>query len=289
MKKIMTFVVLVLYLVTYVNANSEQTQLNLKTGKLTKELKVNNKTREYIVYVPKSYSDKSPLPLVLSFHGLGSSMGFNYSYTKFNELAEKENFIAVFPNGLSKRWIMRPNDTTDTDFIEALLNKIEKDYRIDSKRIYCVGMSMGGFFSLNLSCQFSDRIAAIASVTGVMFRLGMRSCEPTRPIPILQIHGTADRIVKYSGVPGTLDFWIKHNKTDSKPKKVSIPDADPDDGSTVERYVYLNGDNGVEIHHLKILGGEHKWPGHKGNMDIDATHEVWSFFKDYNLNGKIKK
>jgi len=261
---------------------------NVQTGKMTKELIVNGTTREYIIYVPENYTGTSSLPLLLSFHGLTSNMEFNFNYTNFDQLAEDENFIVVHPNGISNTWTVSANDDTDINFIVACVNQLEEDYNIESNRIYSTGMSMGGFFSFSLACRLSDRIAAVASVTGSMYQPAINNCSPVKPMPILQIHGTEDGTVQYSSVAGLLDFWTSHNNTDDLPIIFNIPDSDTGDGSTVERFEYLNGDSDVEVQHLKITGGGHEWPGFQGNMDINASEEVWNFVKAFDLNGKIE-
>jgi polyhydroxybutyrate depolymerase len=259
------------------------------TGKFVKEISINGNTREYIIHIPQAYTSKVPVPTVLSFHGLGSDMENNYSASKFHILAENENFISVYPNGNSNQWKMSADNNSDVDFIEALLDQLENDYNIDTKRIYSVGMSNGGFFSFLLACQLSDRIAAIGSVTGAMYQPLINSCNPNRPISIIQMHGTQDRIVDYSYISNLLNFWKDHNGTNVVPKIYTLPDIDKTDGSTVERYVFSNGRNNVEVEHLKINNGDHNWPGYRGNMDIDATEELWDFLKDFNMYGKINR
>ena len=290
MRKVIVFYSLIamLLIIACSKSGNEQITPNVPTGKMIKELAVNGITREYIIYVPENYNVTTAFPLLLSFHGLTSNMEFNYSYTNFDELAERENFIVVHPNGISNTWTVSANDDTDIDFIVSLLNQLEEDYNIESNRIYSTGMSMGGFFSFSLACRVSDRIAAVASVTGSMYQPAINNCSPVKPMPILQIHGTEDGIVQYSSVSGLLDFWTSHNNTDALPIISNIPDSDTGDGSTVERYEYLNGDNDVEVQHLKITGGGHEWPGFQGNMDINASEEVWSFVKAFDLNGKIE-
>ncbi len=290
MRKVIVFYSLIamLLIIACSKSGNEQITPNVPTGKMIKELAVNGITREYIIYVPENYNVTTAFPLLLSFHGLSSNMEFNYSYTNFDELAERENFIVVHPNGISNTWTVSANDDTDIDFIVSLLNQLEEDYNIESNRIYSTGMSMGGFFSFSLACRLSDRIAAVASVTGSMYQPAINNCSPVKPMPILQIHGTEDGIVQYSSVSGLLDFWTSHNNTDALAIISNIPDSDTGDGSTVERYEYLNGDNDVEVQHLKITGGGHEWPGFQGNMDINASEEVWSFVKAFDLNGKIE-
>ena len=268
---------------------SDDTQLvpNVQTGKMTKELIVNGITREYIIYISESYTGTSSLPLLISFHGLTSNMELNFNHTNFNELAESENFIVVHPNGINKKWTLRDSNNPDIDFIELLLDKLENDYKIDSNRIYITGMSNGGNFSFTLACGLSNRVASIASVTGLMFQGFIGDCTPKRPLSVLHIHGTEDPIANYSFVQRGLDFWTNHNNTEDLPIISNIPDIDTQDGSIVEKHHYLNGENGVEVIHLKVIGGGHDWPGFQGNMDINASVEVWNFLKAFDLNGKI--
>jgi len=283
---------LIIYLIFILLSCSkdEDAQLTpvIETGKMTKQLVVNNTNREYIIYVPENFTGTSSLPLLLSFHGLSSNMNFNYDYTNFGELAERENFIVVHPNGIDNRWTVSATNNPDIDFIEALLDQLENDYNIASNRIYSTGMSNGGNFSFTLACGLNDRIAAIASVTGLMLQMAIGDCIPSRPLAVLHIHGTEDLIANYAFVQGGLDFWTDHNNTNDFPIISDIPNIDSGDGSTVKRFEYLNGNSNVEVQHLKITGGGHEWPGFSGNMDINASDEVWNFAKNFDLSGKIE-
>jgi polyhydroxybutyrate depolymerase len=283
---------LIIYLIFILLSCSkdEDAQLTpvIETGKMTKQLVVNNTNREYIIYVPENFTGTSSLPLLLSFHGLSSNMNFNYDYTNFSELAERENFIVVHPNGIDNRWTVSATNNPDIDFIEALLDQLENDYNIASNRIYSTGMSNGGNFSFTLACGLNDRIAAIASVTGLMLQMAIGNCIPSRPLAVLHIHGTEDLIANYAFVQGGLDFWTDHNNTNDFPIISDIPNIDSGDGSTVKRFEYLNGNSNVEVQHLKITGGGHEWPGFSGNMDINASDEVWNFVKNFDLSGKIE-
>lgn len=257
-------------------------------GKIETSINVNGTKRDYIIHIPESYTGNESYPLVFAFHGFGGNMKSSYNNSKFYLLAESENFIVVHPNGISSRWnAVTANNNIDVDFTKALISKLQNEYKIDATRIYSAGMSNGGYFSFLLACELSDKIAAIGSVTGLMFQDVLTNCTPSRPVPIMQIHGTDDSIVNYDGVDKIITYWVEHNNTDSSPIVSNIPNTNTTDGSTVERFVYKNGDNNVEVQHLKITGGEHKWPGYEGNMDIDASKEVWNFVKQYNINGKI--
>lgn len=263
--------------------------LEIQKGKIEASINVNGTTRDYIIHIPENYSGDNAFPLLFAFHGLGGNMNSSYNNSKFYLLAESENFIVVHPNGISSQWnAVTVNDNIDINFIEQLIFKLENEYNINSNQIYSCGMSNGGYFSFLLACELSDKIAGIGSIAGLMFENVLNNCQPTRPLPIIQIHGTDDALVNYSNVNEVLTFWINHNNTNTIPTETDIPNTDTTDGSYVKRFIYKNGNSNVEVHHLKIIGGAHQWPGYEGNMDINASEEIWNFLKLYNLNGKIE-
>ena len=258
--------------------------------------------REYIVHIPSSYDNKVPIPLVLCFHGYGGTAS-GISYTNFNHVSDTANFIVVYPQGtLLKRkshwnvggWTLG-SKIDDVGFISSLLDSLSERYNINQSRIYSTGMSNGGYMSFLLACQLSDRIAAIASVTGSMTPQTYNLCNPQRPIPVLQIHGTNDQKVPYKGnrkwslsINKVLEYWINHNNCDITPFEMSFQDINNSYESNVHRLSWLNGDNSVITDHIIVKGGGHDWFGVWGNMDINSTAEIWKFFSQYDINGKIK-
>ena len=258
--------------------------------------------RDYIVHIPSSYDNKVPIPLELCFHGYGGTAS-GISYTNFNDVSDTANFIVVYPQGtLLKRkshwnvggWTL-DSKIDDVGFISSLLDSLSERYNINQSRIYSTGMSNGGYMSFLLACQLSDRIAAIASVTGSMTPQTYNLCNPQRPIPVLQIHGTNDQKVPYKGnrkwslsINKVLEYWINQNNCDITPFEMSFPDINNSDESNVHRLSWLNGDNSVITDHIIVNGGGHDWFGVWGNMDINSTAEIWKFFSQYDINGKIK-
>ena len=138
-------------------------------------------------------------------------------------------------------------NANDLGFIDALINELSTTYNIDTNRIYAAGFSLGGFFSFELACQYSDTFAAIAPVSGVMTPAMAADCLPERPIPILQTHGTADEQLPYAQSQTALQWWIDFNQTDVEPVITDLEDTFPENGTTVQRYVYSNGTNGIHI------------------------------------------
>lgn len=262
--------------------------------------------REYILYVPENYTGDFPVPLVLNFHGYGSNASEQMWYGDFRSIADSAGFLLIHPQGTLFNGVTHWNvggwtigsTVDDIGFTEALIDSLATSYNIDASRVFSTGMSNGGFMSFLLACQLSERIAAIASVTGSMTHETYINSNPQHPFPILQFHGTADEIVPYYGATWTksiddvLQYWVGYNNCNATPETVMLPDLDPDDGSTVEHLVYNNGNNGVTVEHYKITGGGHTWPGSAINLpgtnyDIDASIEIWNFFTKYDINGII--
>ncbi|MAE08003.1 MAG: hypothetical protein CL661_04510 [Bacteroidetes bacterium] len=258
--------------------------------------------REYVLYIPASYTGDSPVPMVLNFHGYGSTANEQMWYGDFRPISDTAGFIIAHPQGTlfngTTHWNVGGwtigSTTDDVGFTDALLDTLAVNYNIDSTRVYATGMSNGGFMSFLLSCQLSERIAAIGSVTGSMTPETYDNCTPMHTMPILQIHGTDDGVVPYTGaawsesIDNVLQYWVGVDNCNITPTITSLPDLDPNDGSTVEHYVYEGGDNNVTVEHYKVIGGGHTWPGNTfggsgTNNDINASEEVWKFFSRYNL------
>jgi polyhydroxybutyrate depolymerase len=225
-------------------------------------------------------------------------------YGDFRSIADTAGFMVIHPQGTLFNGITHWNvggwtigsATDDVGFVEALLDSLSVEYNIDSTRIYATGMSNGGFMSFLLASQLSDNIAAIASVSGSMTPETYTNSNPQHPTPILQIHGTSDNVVPYNGeiwtlsIDEVLQYWVNYNHCNEIPSITSLPDINPNDGSTVEHMVYNEGDNNVKVEHFMVVGGGHTWPGNiiggaGTNYDIDASAEIWNFFSKYDING----
>lgn len=263
-----------------------------------------NLQRSFILYVPDSYNPEIATPLVINYHGYTSTAFEQMLYGDFRSVSDTAGFILVHPMGtldISGNTYWNANwggDVDDVGFTEALIDSLSAAYSIDQDKIYSTGMSNGGFMSYTLACELSHRIAAIASVTGSMVVNSQSTCYPNLPVPVMEIHGTADNVVPYSGnffvegIPEVLDFWISENQCNTNPEITQMPDLDPNDGCTAEHQYYGNGINGTAIEHYKIINGGHTWPGSifstgsgNTNQDINASAEIWRFFRKYDING----
>ena len=262
--------------------------------------------RDYILYIPEIYDGNTAVPLVLNFHGFGSNASQQMFYGDFRDIADTEGFLLVHPEGTTfignQFWNVGfpgiSSTIDDVGFTEALIDELATLYAIDLDRVYATGMSNGGFMSFLLACQLSEKIAAVASVTGSMTQDTFDDCNAQRPTPVLQIHGTEDDVVLYNGntlsipIADVISYWVDYNNCETTPTTTTFPDIDPSDGSTIEHSVYEDGDNGITTEHMKVIGGGHTWPGsviNTGgtNQDIDASMEIWLFFSRFDINGPL--
>ncbi len=165
-------------------------------GLFQKTFSHNGTVREYLIYIPTSYTGEQSVPLLFSFHGAFGTMQKQYDLSKFNIIADRENFILVTPQSSNKIWNQNSNPalSDDVGFIDALIDDLLNKYNINQNRIYCAGSSNGGFFCYQLACELGSRIAAITSVKGAMDDTQTANCVPSRAVPILELHGTDDKM-----------------------------------------------------------------------------------------------
>ena len=160
----------------------------LAPGDHTRTLEHDGRTRSYLVHVPPKYDPKRPTPVVLAFHGGGQQrLEQMVRFCGLNEKADKEGFIAVYPNGTGRLEQMLTwnggnccgyamwNNVDDVGFTRALLDDLAKVANVDAKRVFATGISNGGIMCYRLASELSDRIAAIAPVSGTMGTADLQS------------------------------------------------------------------------------------------------------------------
>jgi polyhydroxybutyrate depolymerase len=261
----------------------------------------NGITRNYITYLPPSYTAGSAMPLVFVLHGYTSNANDQMLYSQFNTVAAANNFIVVYPDGVSNAWNAGAgfgSTADDMGFLNALIDTSHAHYNINLDRVYSCGMSNGGFMSYRLACELSHRITAIASVTGSMSTGQYISCNPNRTVPVMQIHGTADATVLYNGslgvtgIDNVMQLWAGKNSCPTTPTITNLPDINTTDNCTVERHEFSPCNFGSNNVLLKVINGGHTWPGAvhipslgNTNQDISASEEIWIFFSQYTLSG----
>jgi polyhydroxybutyrate depolymerase len=285
-----------------------------KPGQYEKELMHGGIRRTYILHIPPQYDSQKALPLVLLFHGGGGNSEEALDDYGLVEKANREGFILVAPNGtgrLKKRLLTwnvgfgfgyaMSHNIDDIGFTRKLIDELEKDLRIDPKRIFATGISNGGILCHFLAAQLSDKIAAIAPVAATIG--GKKSIDepfilPSRPseaVSVIAFNGLLDKNIPYSGglqrksvgkpvwvesAQEMHSFWIKVNQC------TVTPQIEENKYDEYRRITYGRGSNDSEVVQYLIFNQGHAWPGGKKprlgadtpTQTLNATNVMWEFF-----------
>ena len=313
-----SFIVIIIGCLIFVDGNAFADYFSPGDHAIT--LTHEKRERSAIVHVPPHAIDKRDIPVVLNFHGGGGHGANEQEYSLMDRLADRETFVAVYPNGsgrFGKRLLTWNagtccayaviNNVDDVGFVRALISKLAESIPIDRRRIYATGLSNGAMMSHRLAAEAGDLIAAIAPVAGGMVVPGMKS---TRPVPVMHIHSVDDPRALYAGGLGPpfpltksqvfhpnidqmIARWVKYNGCSTEPAVVDRRAGREGSGQSATRYVYSHCRDGAEVDLWKLTGAGHVWPGGKQKFMerilgpsteiIDANQEMWNFFKRFSL------
>ncbi|WP_408889170.1 alpha/beta hydrolase family esterase [Myxococcus faecalis] len=266
--------------------------------------------RAYRVHVPPGYDATRPTPTVVAFHGYGSHPEQLERQTGLSTLADTEGFLVVYPRGLSAQELNGgppppPQDNTrgwnggaccgssqlsqvdDVGFVDAMMADLDTHVCVDPRRTFATGFSNGGFFSYRLACERAGRFAAVAPVSGMAPSSG---CSPSRPVPVLHIHGTEDTVILYEGGSN-----IPFGRPYPSARDSVRGQAERNGCGGPEEQTYQRGNStcvaftgctpeSATASLCTVQGGNHSWPGSpvsSGNptRDLDASLEAWRFFQ----------
>lgn len=241
-------------------------------------------TRTARVHVPASYDPSKRTPLVINLHGRTSNGTQQAWLSHAIQKSDAAGYIVMHPESSTSptSWNAgggccdpaAAQNVDDSGFIRKLLDDAEAKLCIDTSRVYVTGLSNGGYLAHRVACEMTDRIAAIGPVAGL---LQLQTCAPTKPMPVMLVHGTSDTLVPYDWVPPTVNYWKAKNQC------------------TTQATTYQNGaatcvthggcTGGADVVLCTITGGGHQWPGGEEvpflgtkSDDIIATDAMWNFF-----------
>ena len=255
--------------------------------------------REYLLYVPEAYDPASAngVPLVINIHGFAQWPANQAEVSQWNQVADEEGFIVVYPSGLGfpKRWRVTrtAEDPTGVEielqYFKDLINKLSEDYAIDPERIFVSGLSNGGGMSLRLACSLSERVAAIGGVAGAYM---VDLSEYVGGVSAIFFHGQADKIVPFEGGPSNRFPLPFPNIPTFVEDYAQLNGCDSDETLFLEKehvrgVRYEGCEPGAEVVFYTITDGGHTWPGGKDlpegitgktTQEINATRLMWEFF-----------
>lgn len=270
-------------------------------------IEVSGLRRTYVLYVPTSYQKAKSVPLVVALHGGYGNGQRMADLTSFNQVAEREGFIVVYPDGYQTSWADGRGTTAaeqaginDVLFISRLVERLKTRYSIIPEQVYATGFSNGGYMSYRLACELPDTFAAVAPVGANMVEAVAATCTPQRATPVLQMNGDSDPLTPYGGgdaqgsmvlsAPNSVAFWANKNGCVGEPAVSNLPDT-TQDGTTVTLTTYPGCQQNADIQLYTVVDGGHTWPGGlqylperrigKTSQDIDASEVIWAFFAEH--------
>ncbi|MFI7383993.1 alpha/beta hydrolase family esterase [Streptomyces sp. NPDC049813] len=253
--------------------------------------------RTYQLHLPDGYDPGRNWPLIVAYHGRGNTGAGTEAFSRLSTLPA----VVAYPNGVvgtgdgeRQAWQGAPYAAAGVDdvlFTEDLLDEIEARFCVDTTRVYATGKSNGAGFTGLLACRSASRFAAVAPVAGAFYPDTGKNCRPSRPVPVLDFHGTGDTTIPYAGdaerglppVQKWVGDWAQRDRcTTRRPDTVTGPDI------TTRRWTGCTG--GAEVTHVAVAGGGHTWPGADGysggghtTQTIQAHAVMWDFFRHHHL------
>lgn len=288
------------------------------TAMTDEKLQVTHQGVERTATLHRSTSDgqiPDPRPTIIVLHGLEQSVDSLRRQLRFDQVAERERAIVVYPEALQGRWsygrpIVAPMPTVgdvpadDVGFIGTLIDALVNRRLADAKRVYVTGGSRGGLMTFTLACALPHRIAAAAPMLTGMTEWQREDCTPGHPVPLFVVAGTNDRMQAYDGgigplgrllsVPETIEFWRTRHGCTSLTFKL-LPDVDTRDRTRIAIADWTGCKSGMAVRLYRIEGGGHRLPSlvplndrpdyqfGLRSRDMETAETLWAVFKDIAL------
>ena len=302
-------------------ASSLENSKNLGGQSVRKKMKMRagGFHRSYRVHIPKGYDPQKAYPLVVVLHGAFSTGKQMEAHTGFSEIADREGFIVLYPNGITLFGLFQhwnaghccakaaDDDLDDVGYLKAAIGEVSEKLNVDDARIYMTGFSNGGMMTNRFGAEETETVAAIAPMAGSIG--GRKNPEapfwqipsPNTTLPVLIMHGKQDKQVPYEGggekggekgrqyvsAQESAEFWARANGCQAVPRETNLH------GGSVTLQTWVGCRDGSEVRLYTWVHWGHSWPGPPFTDTLEpddpfrqfnAAEVVWEFFKSHERN-----
>jgi polyhydroxybutyrate depolymerase len=296
----------------------EREKMECGPGLHEREVQSEGTGRIYLLHAPDVYDSATPRPLMVVLHGGGGSAEFAHRVHGWRDLSQREGCLVVFPeasaedpariagirenpriwNDGSRRSAVARRNVDDIGYLASVLDDVQDNFAVDANRVFVSGFSNGASMTFRVGIELSDRIAAIAPVSG---HLCLQELRPARSMSMLYLIGLADPLNPFDGGPTTSPWGARRQKPqvmESILNWVDLVGASHEPTSTHQRdgvkHVHFGpGETGHEVQLYTIEGQGHEWPGAERTLPrsisgpqtkkLNATQVIWDFFNSTRL------
>ena len=257
-------------------------------------LKVDGHMRHFVMYLPDGLQPDAPLVVVL--HGYGAGI------RRDNVMiapADRHGFAVCIPQGLNDpegqpSWnvgypFQQGWKVDDVKALCLIARDVQKRYRLSRRNAFLTGMSNGGEMCYLMAYSKQYTFRAVAPIAGLTMAWMYEQMEAERPIPLMEIHGTEDRVSEWTGdmenkggwgaylpVPLAIGYWVAKNRCTSEETE-RVESLRGENGHPVIKHRYKSPTTHCDVWLYEVIGGVHSWH----TDDIDTGEEIWQFFSRY--------
>lgn len=239
--------------------------------------------RSYRIHLPEGEEYDRSGVLVVALHGGGQEPHLFANMAGLNRIADQEGHVVVYPAGQGLRWNDGLTESTSDDigFLREVVKQVTLEQETDRDQVFLTGLSDGAVMAHRFACETDGVVRAVAVVAGHLPEPVAARCTAGAPTAVLEVAGTADRIIPFDGVPGkmlsarrSIEHWAARNGCPPTPREKAVAASGAESG-TVDRIAYESCPGGADAVLLAIDGGGHTWPD---ESDLSAADEVFDFF-----------